>query len=112
MTSLIAVLALIAGLSFGISVLGGALLVIAMSLLSTAKEQMLRQVEERIRAERQLAAVKEEQAEVARAIERNSLPWIAKSDKMEARYETEAMERLERPEFSYADVVEGLGGTR
>lgn len=107
----IAIIALIAGFALALAAFGTCLLMGALELLRVSKEQMLTAVSERVRAERETASAKAEQAVIARAIESNSLPWFPKTDKLEARYENEAIDKMENPSF-YADVVEGLGGTR
>ncbi len=45
------------------------------------------------------------------AIEANALPWVARNDTMEARFEAEAMDKLNNPQVSW-DSIPGLGGTK
>lgn len=65
---------------------------------------------ERVRFEKERADVAEKKLEAnVKAIEASSLPWFPKTDKLEARYENEAIDKLENPSF-YAEDVPGLGG--
>lgn len=44
------------------------------------------------------------------AIETSSLPWFPKNDRLEARFEADAMDKMENPVVSW-DSIPGLGGT-
>lgn len=61
-----------------------------------------------VQAEEELARLHSEGAAQVRAIEQGALPWVAKDEKLEARFESEALDNLDRP---WADNVSGLGGT-
>ena len=92
---------------------------LAFVMMQELRKDSLELVKSELRAERSLRTMAE--AETAglkksfemqsQAIEQGALPWIAKNDKIEARYETEAIDRMENPSF-YTDIVDGLGGTR
>lgn len=107
----ITIAALIAGGAIGVGVLGGVLAILALELLKTAKEQMLTAVSHRVISEERARQAELASSAVAKAIETSALPWFPKTEKLEARYENEAIDRLENPSF-YADVVDGLGGTK
>ena len=108
-----ATLALISGLFIGLTAFATALAIIVAETSkrivshhqSAAYFEMCRRLESE-RVEQELRAQMEKQAH---AIEANALPWVAKNDKLEARYETEALERLERPEWNYSEMLDGLG---
>jgi len=108
MIALVALVCLIAGASIGLTVFAFAFTVILLELLKTSKEQMLESVKQAKKAEIDAAELKAAQAAAVRAIEANSLPWIPKTDQMQAQYEAEAIDKMQNPNF-YADVVDGLG---
>ena len=106
--AIIALLALISGLLVGLSAFAVTLAVM-LNELAKRQESLLRE-EIAISIARAVTAEAKASA-VTSAIEGNALPWFPKSDKMDARYEREALDRMENPSF-YADAVEGLGGVR
>lgn len=103
--------ALIAGF-FVLSALATVLLVMSQSTFESRFDSM----SYRLNAETSRRKLAEEDAKAARlevkaaatAIETGSLPWFPKTEKLEARYENEALDRLENPSF-YSDAVDGLG---
>ena len=58
-------------------------------------------------AETELHGLKTAVSMQAKAIEANALPWSAKNDKLESRYEQEALDATDRGQWQ--DVVDGLG---
>lgn len=111
----VAICALIAGVSVGLTAFA-----VAVALLTKdISEKSERVVRHELAAERSLRILAETERDglkkavdmQAEAIEKGALPWFPKSERLEARYENEALDRMENPSF-YADVVEGLGGTK
>lgn len=98
----------LSGFSLALCLAAVSLAVIAVDTKQSAERLLLIQVAQTARAEKEAVAAKEERVALARAIESNSLPWFPKNEKLEARYENEALDRLENPSF-YSDVVDGLG---
>jgi len=96
--------AFVAGVSLSVAGLMALLVVKATEVMDVS-------IKQKIEAEQAAADLRKEGARVNAAIEANSLPWIPKTDKLEARYENEAIDKMENPSF-YQDVVEGLGGVR
>lgn len=113
--ALVTALALLVGLSIGIAVFGLVLVAITVELKNSA----VRTLNDKWTVEAELRLLSDRRAELAesklsanvRAIETNSLPWFPKNDKLEARYENEAVDKMENPSF-YSDIVDGLGGLR
>jgi hypothetical protein len=62
-------------------------------------------------AQEEASKIRDQMAAQNKAIEASALPWFAKNDKLEARFEADALDKLDNPEVSYQDVVSGLGGT-
>lgn len=86
-------------------------------LLGVAKESIDLQnlkydlaVQAKASAERRVAELEAQQLAATKAIEAGSLPWFPKNDKLEARFEADAIDRLDNPVVSW-DTVPGLGGT-
>lgn len=69
------------------------------------------EAEERGRLQRKVNELEAIRKAEKLAIESNSLPWYAKNDKLEARFEADALDKLDNPQVDYQDVVAGLGGT-
>lgn len=111
----VAVLALIAGVSFGVTAFGLALAV----MVNEVSKRQIALVAEDLRIERRMHLAAQMERDGLKksldiqsaAIESSALPWYPKTEKMEKRYEDEAIDKMENPSF-YADVVDGLGGTR
>ena len=108
---LVSSLALLSGFSLALFVGAICLAVIAVDIKNTARDQMLTAVEQRVKAEKDAVAAVSASKAVTAAIEANSLPWFPKTDKLEARYENEAVDKMENPSY-YSDMVDGLGGLR
>jgi len=114
LTIVLAVLALIVGLSFGVAAFTLALAV----MVNEVSKRQLETVKSELRAENGLRKLAETERDglkaaietQARAIESSALPWFPKTEKMEQRYENEAIDRMENP--SFYDSVDGLGSTR
>ena len=66
--------------------------------------------ERRVSAERKVAELEAKAYAASKAIESSSLPWYPKSEQMEARFEADAMDKLNNPEISW-DSIPGLGAT-
>lgn len=109
-------LALLVGVSFGLTVFGlsFALMIQEQSKRSgeTLKSELQAERGLRLMAETERDGLKRSFEMQSKAIEANALPWIAKNDRLEARFETEALDEMARPGYDYQDMVEGLGGTR
>ena len=115
MTHILVILALLVGAFAAFAALGLGLAIVYQDL-ARRQEVILKtelRAEKGLRtlAEAETAGLRKAMDMQAEAIEKGALPWFAKSDKLEARYESEAIDRLENPSY-YADVVDGLGGTR
>lgn len=109
------VLAMVVGVSFGLAAFGLAFAMLFQEILkrqeSILKSELSSERSLRLMAQTEAEGIKKTWEAQSNAIEANALPWVAKNDRIEARYENEAIDRLENPSF-YNDVVEGLGGTR
>ena len=109
----VGLLALVAGASVAAAVLGVAIAVTVSECSKKALEHVKRELRiegsRRVLAEMERDGLKKQLEMQSKAIESNALPWYPKTEKLEARYEIEAIDRMENPGF-YNDVVEGLGG--
>lgn len=61
-------------------------------------------------AEKKAAFLEAKMASVKDSIEHNALPWVAKNDNLEARFEADAIDKLDNPVISW-DSIPGLGRT-
>ena len=119
---LVSSLALLSGFSLALFVGAICLAVVAVDLKNKQKEGIEKYVKTlelelsaqrslRIMAETEASGLKKSIEMQSKAIEANSLPWFPKTDKLEARYENEAVDKMENPSY-YSDMVDGLGGLR
>lgn len=65
----------------------------------------------RAEAEERVADLEAQKDAAAKAIEASSLPWFPKNDRLEARFEADAIDQLDNPQVDWNDHVQGLGVT-
>lgn len=73
--------------------------------------ELLIQMDLKVLAEKRAVEAESRLKANVSAIEESALPWVAKNDRLEARFEADAIDEMENPHMSW-DHVPGLGGLK